>query len=77
MGIGRDVTFAQALSDLAEADSIARDFVPVLTTLSKDTVPNVRLNVARTIERLTPRADQYAMFQIPRYNFRQTAFKNI
>ena len=48
----------QALSDLVEADIVGRELAAIVVTLAKDGVPNVRLNVARTIERLLPKADQ-------------------
>ena len=39
-----------ALSPVLSADVIKRMFLPVLITLSQDPVPNVRMNVAKTIQ---------------------------
>jgi len=42
--------FAMAeLSKVLAADCIKKNFIPVLQQMSKDKVPNIRLNVAKTI----------------------------
>jgi hypothetical protein len=33
---------------------VKKQFLPVLTTMQKDAVPNVRMNVAKTIMQLSP-----------------------
>jgi hypothetical protein len=38
-----------ALSPVLPPDVIKKTFVPVLTSLAADTVPNIRMNVAKTI----------------------------
>jgi len=37
------------LSKVLTPDVIKKSFVPALQTLSKDKIPNIRLNVAKTI----------------------------
>ena len=42
------------LSAVLPIDSVRRQFVPVLVTLSKDKVANVRMNVAKAIQVCLP-----------------------
>ena len=47
----------QAVADLIDGDTVGRELSSTLTSLGRDPVPNVRLNVARTVEKLLPKAD--------------------
>ena len=43
-----------ALSQIVTTDTIRRQFIPVLQTLSQDRVANIRMNVAKAIASLWP-----------------------
>ena len=45
-----------ALSSVVPADVMRRMFIPVLVTLQHDPVPNIRMNVAKTIQQILPNA---------------------
>lgn len=47
------------LAELASPDVIRKNFLPVLTKMQNDPVPNVRMNVAKTIAVLTPRVSAH------------------
>jgi len=42
------------LAPVINPDIIRRQFLPVLITLSQDRVANIRMNVAKSIQALTP-----------------------
>ena len=42
------------LAPVVSIDSIRRQFIPMLITLSQDKVANIRMNVARSIQALMP-----------------------
>ena len=43
-----------SLGGILPVDGVRRQFIPVLVALSKDKVPNVRLNVAKAIQACVP-----------------------
>jgi serine/threonine-protein phosphatase 2A regulatory subunit A len=47
-----------ALADVVGADVIKRLFLPTIKTLAGDTVANVRFNVAKTLQKISPFLDQ-------------------
>lgn len=47
-----------ALADVVGADVIKRLFLPTIKTLSGDQVANVRFNVAKTLQKISPFLDQ-------------------
>ncbi|XP_049533428.1 serine/threonine-protein phosphatase PP2A 65 kDa regulatory subunit isoform X2 [Anopheles darlingi] len=50
-----------ALADVCDADIIERLFLPTIKVLSTDPVANVRFNVAKTLQKLSPFLDQAAI----------------
>ena len=48
------------LAPVINADIIRRQFMPVLIQLSQDRVANIRMNVAKSIQALTPTVMQQA-----------------
>jgi serine/threonine-protein phosphatase 2A regulatory subunit A len=46
-----------ALADVVGADCIKRLFLPTIKTLSADPVANVRFNVAKTLQKISPFLD--------------------
>lgn len=50
-----------ALADVVGADIIKRLFVPTIKTLGADPVANVRFNVAKTLQKISPFLDQPAI----------------
>jgi serine/threonine-protein phosphatase 2A regulatory subunit A len=47
-----------ALADVVGADVIKRLFLPTIKTLAADQVANVRFNVAKTLQKISPFLDQ-------------------
>lgn len=47
-----------ALADVVGADVIKRLFLPTIKTLAADGVANVRFNVAKTLQKISPFLDQ-------------------
>lgn len=47
-----------ALADVVGADVIKRLFLPTIKTLAADPVANVRFNVAKTLQKISPFLDQ-------------------
>ena len=43
-----------ALAPVMNADIIKRMFLPVLVTMAQDPVPNIRMNVAKTLQQMQP-----------------------
>jgi serine/threonine-protein phosphatase 2A regulatory subunit A len=46
-----------ALADVVGADAIKRLFLPTIKTLGSDPVANVRFNVAKTLQKISPFLD--------------------
>ena len=44
----------RALADIVSIDTIRRQFVPVLQARSQDRVANIRMNVAKAVQALSP-----------------------
>ena len=43
-----------ALAPVLNADIIKKMFLPVLATMAQDPVPNIRMNVAKTLQQMQP-----------------------
>jgi serine/threonine-protein phosphatase 2A regulatory subunit A len=50
-----------ALADVVGADVIKRLFLPTIKTLAADPVANVRFNVAKTLQKVSPFLEQSAI----------------
>lgn len=50
-----------ALADVCGADIIKRLFLPTIKVLAADPVANVRFNVAKTLQKISPFLDQPAI----------------
>ena len=48
-----------SLSEVVSPDVIRKNFLPLLTRMQNDYVPNVRMNVAKTIAVVTPRVSAH------------------
>ena len=42
------------LADQMTSEVIKKQFLPVLVTMQKDPVPNIRMNIAKTIMQISP-----------------------
>ncbi len=52
----------QAMAEAADEDVATKDLLPIALKLTKDTVPNVRFNAARVIQKLIPKLDKGYVF---------------
>ena len=47
----------QVLADVCGAEITTRLLLPIVVSMSTDTVPNVRFNVAKTLQKISPLLD--------------------